>query len=100
MNKKGLVVTKEHSEALEQMDDLSSFAPLHVRTTVRRGRRKLTLQNHHAVLCVRACLDALPDSTQLLYFDTMFHVSRLSEVLRYLHPLASLHPRSGSPHCR
>lgn len=29
-NKKPLVVTKEHPEALEQMDKLTEFAPLHV----------------------------------------------------------------------
>lgn len=34
-----------------------------------------TPQNHHAVLAVRSCLDALPDHTSLLVFDTLFHVS-------------------------
>ncbi|CAK9784412.1 acetate and butyrate kinase [Cutaneotrichosporon oleaginosum] len=71
MNKKGLRVTKEDTRELEQMDALSSFAPLH---------------NHHAVLCVRACLDAVPKSTQLLYFDTLFHQTLPPEVYTYALP--------------
>jgi acetate kinase len=31
-------------------------------------------QNHHAVMAVRSCLDALPDHTSILLFDTLFHV--------------------------
>ncbi|BEI93983.1 uncharacterized protein CcaverHIS019_0604420 [Cutaneotrichosporon cavernicola] len=71
LNKRGLRVTKEDSHELEQMDALSRFAPLH---------------NHHAVLCVRACLDAVPNSTQLLYFDTLFHQTLPPEVYTYALP--------------
>lgn len=73
-NSKGIVVTKEHSEALEQMDALSEFAPLH---------------NHHAVLCVKACLDSLPKSTNLLLFDTLFHHSLPLEAYTYALPAAN-----------
>ncbi|BEI86211.1 hypothetical protein CcaverHIS002_0604980 [Cutaneotrichosporon cavernicola] len=71
LNKRGLRVTKEDSHELEQMDALSRFAPLH---------------NHHAVLCMRACLDAVPNSTQLLYFDTLFHQTLPPEVYTYALP--------------
>ncbi|BEJ17045.1 hypothetical protein CspHIS471_0604460 [Cutaneotrichosporon sp. HIS471] len=74
MNKRGLNVTKQDSHELEQMDTLSRFAPLH---------------NHHAVLCVRACLDAVPNSTQLLYFDTLFHQTLPPEVYTYALPPSS-----------
>lgn len=69
--KKGIKVTKDHTEALEKMDALSAFAPLH---------------NHHAVLCVRACLDALPESTNLLLFDTLFHQTIAQDVYTYALP--------------
>ncbi|WWC88663.1 acetate kinase [Kwoniella dendrophila CBS 6074] len=68
---KGIVVTKEHEEALEEMDKLSEFAPLH---------------NHHAVVAVRSCLDALPDHTSLMVFDTLFHANIPEEVYTYALP--------------
>lgn len=30
LHKEGLVITKDHTEGLEEMDKLSDFAPLHV----------------------------------------------------------------------
>jgi len=51
-----VVVTREHPEALKRMEELSAFAPLH---------------NHHAVLTVKAVLDALPKAKNLLCFDTL-----------------------------
>ncbi|WRT67973.1 acetate kinase [Kwoniella shivajii] len=68
---KGITVTKEHEEALEEMDKLSEFAPLH---------------NHHAVVAVRSCLDALPHHTSLMVFDTLFHASLPEEVYTYALP--------------
>ncbi|KAL1413135.1 hypothetical protein Q8F55_000884 [Vanrija albida] len=70
-NTAGLVVTADHREALDQMDALSEFAPLH---------------NHHAVLGVKACLDVLPDHTSLLLFDTLFHQTIPPEVYTYALP--------------
>ncbi|BGP08718.1 hypothetical protein JCM10049v2_004567 [Rhodotorula toruloides] len=49
---------KEEKEVLEQMEQVSSFAPLH---------------NHHAMLIVKECLERLPDATSVLCFDTLFH---------------------------
>ncbi|WVW84889.1 acetate kinase [Kwoniella bestiolae CBS 10118] len=68
---KGIIVTKEHEEALEEMDKLSEFAPLH---------------NHHAVVAVRSCLNALPQHTSLMVFDTLFHASIPEEVYTYALP--------------
>ncbi|BGP00102.1 acetate kinase [Rhodotorula toruloides ATCC 204091] len=49
---------KEEKEVLDQMEQVSSFAPLH---------------NHHAMLIVKECLEHLPDATSVLCFDTLFH---------------------------
>ncbi|KAK8858766.1 acetate kinase [Kwoniella newhampshirensis] len=68
---RGIVITKEHAEGLAEMDKLSEFAPLH---------------NHHAVLAVRSCLDALPEHTSLLLFDTLFHQTIPPEVYTYAIP--------------
>ncbi|WWC70956.1 acetate kinase [Kwoniella pini CBS 10737] len=68
---KGITVTKEHEEALEEMDKLSEFAPLH---------------NHHAVVAVRSVLDALPHHTSLMVFDTLFHSTIPEEVYTYALP--------------
>ncbi|WWC62791.1 acetate kinase [Kwoniella dejecticola CBS 10117] len=68
---KGIIVTKEHEEALEEMDKLSEFAPLH---------------NHHAVVAVRSVLDALPNHTSLMVFDTLFHATIPEEVYTYALP--------------
>lgn len=46
----------------------------------------LRLQNHNAVLAVRACLDALPDHTSVLLFDTMFHQTLPEEIYTYAIP--------------
>jgi len=75
LHKEGLVITKDHTEGLDEMDKLSDFAPLHVsyRSLLLR-HRQLTSKNHHAVLAVKACLEALPNHTSLLLFDTLFHV--------------------------
>jgi acetate kinase len=78
LHKEGLVITKDHTEGLDEMDKLSDFAPLHVSYDVRFvGGFQLISQNHHAVLAVKACLEALPNHTSLLLFDTLFHVSSL-----------------------
>lgn len=37
-------------------------------------------QNHSAVLAVKACLDALPNHTSILLFDTLYHVNQTSEI--------------------
>jgi hypothetical protein len=76
-HKEGIVITKEHSEGLTEMDKLSEFAPLHVRCsdTESPTRAAADIQNHHAVLAVRSCLEALPKHTSILLFDTLFHVS-------------------------
>ena len=44
------------------------------------------MQNHHAVLAVRSCLDALPDHTSLLVFDTLFHHTIPPETYTYALP--------------
>jgi acetate kinase len=76
LHKEGIVITKDHTEGLEEMDKLSDFAPLHVSRTTQMTRHRVMAdsQNHHAVLAVKACLDALPNHTSLLLFDTLFHV--------------------------
>lgn len=43
---------------LQEMDEVSTFAPLH---------------NHHAMLIVRACLEKFPLVRNVLAFDTLFH---------------------------
>ena len=72
-----LVITKDSTKDVEQMDRLSSFAPLH---------------NHHAVLVVKSrsavvisssyelnafapteILETLPETQNVLCFDTLFH---------------------------
>nr|WPS94677.1 acetate kinase [Naematelia aurantialba] len=70
-HKSGIRITKDHTEGLQEMDKLSTFAPLH---------------NHHAVLAVRACLNALPDHTSLLLFDTLFHQTIPPETYTYALP--------------
>ncbi|WVQ96531.1 acetate kinase [Kwoniella sp. CBS 9459] len=70
-HKSGIQVSKHHQEALEEMDKLSEFAPLH---------------NHHSVLAVRSCLDALPHHTSLMVFDTLFHQTIPPEVYTYALP--------------
>jgi acetate kinase len=77
LHKEGIVITKDHTEGLEEMDKLSDFAPLHVSRMVKLPSQWVAAdcQNHHAVLAVKACLDALPNHTSLLLFDTLFHVS-------------------------
>ncbi|EIW70960.1 acetate kinase [Tremella mesenterica] len=72
-HEKGLVITKDHTEGLDEMDKLSEFAPLH---------------NHHAVLAVRSCLEALPDHTSFLAFDTLFHQTIPPETYTYALPPA------------
>ena len=74
-HKKGIIITKEHDEGLGEMDKLSEFAPLHVSAAPGTHHSKADKQNHHAVLAVRSCLEALPDHTSILLFDTLFHVS-------------------------
>ncbi|WVQ85013.1 acetate kinase [Cryptococcus sp. DSM 104549] len=68
---KGIRISKGHEEGLQEMDALSEFAPLH---------------NHRAVLAVRSCLDALPNHTSLLLFDTIFHQTIAPEVYTYALP--------------
>ncbi|KAM0748827.1 acetate kinase [Meredithblackwellia eburnea MCA 4105] len=51
---------KGEKETLEKMDQVSDFAPLH---------------NHHAMLIVKKCLDALPNAFSVLCFDTLFHTT-------------------------
>ncbi|WVR09779.1 acetate kinase [Kwoniella sp. DSM 27419] len=70
-HKTGITVTKEHEEALGEMDKLSEFAPLH---------------NHHSVLAVRSCLDALPKHSSLMVFDTLFHQTIPPETYTYALP--------------
>ncbi|KAK1925863.1 Acetokinase family-domain-containing protein [Papiliotrema laurentii] len=70
-HKEGIVITREHDEGLAEMDKLSEFAPLH---------------NHHAVMAVRSCLDALPDHTSILLFDTLFHQTIPKETYTYALP--------------
>ncbi|KAL7420760.1 hypothetical protein Q5752_004712 [Cryptotrichosporon argae] len=70
-HKRGLRITREHAEGLQEMDKLSEFAPLH---------------NHAAVLGVKACLKHLPDHTSLLLFDTLFHQTIPEEVYTYALP--------------
>ncbi|KAH7105202.1 acetate kinase [Auriculariales sp. MPI-PUGE-AT-0066] len=53
-----VVIYKGHEEGLEMLDKLSEFAPLH---------------NHRAVTTVHSCLQHLPNSKQVLLFDTLFH---------------------------
>lgn len=53
------------------MEKLSEFAPLH---------------NHTAVLAIKATLSALPDSTSVLLFDTLFHQTIESEIYTYAIP--------------
>jgi len=73
-----VVVTKDHTEALAKMEELSAFAPLH---------------NHHAVLTVKAVLEALPKAKNLLCFDTLFHTSIPPHI--YTYPIAQ--PEHDSP---
>ncbi|GAA5931580.1 hypothetical protein JCM3775_006893 [Rhodotorula graminis] len=49
---------KEEQNVLDQMEEVSSFAPLH---------------NHHAMLIVKECLEHLPEAYSVLCFDTLFH---------------------------
>ncbi|ORX37225.1 Acetokinase family-domain-containing protein [Kockovaella imperatae] len=70
-HKRGIRISKGHEEGLAEMDALSEFAPLH---------------NHHAVLAVRSCLDALPNHTSLLLFDTLFHQTIPPETYTYAIP--------------
>ena len=74
-HKEGIVITREHDEGLGEMDKLSEFAPLHVSAACGTLQIHAHRQNHHAVLAVRSCLEALPDHTSILLFDTLFHVS-------------------------
>ncbi|KIO22490.1 hypothetical protein M407DRAFT_15680 [Tulasnella calospora MUT 4182] len=60
-----------HTEGLDLLDKLSDFAPLH---------------NHRAVEVVKFCLEHLPNSRQILCFDTLFHHTLLKHV--YTYPLA------------
>ncbi|KAG8785671.1 hypothetical protein FRC12_017288 [Ceratobasidium sp. 428] len=66
-----------HEDGLEKMDALSAFAPLH---------------NHFAVQVVRFCLEHIPNSRQILLFDTMFHSTLPPHI--YTYPLA---PSSRKP---
>lgn len=50
------------------------------------------IQNHHAVLCVKACLESLPSATNLLLFDTLFHQTLPPEVYTYALPPAPEEP--------
>ncbi|EJD54191.1 acetate kinase [Auricularia subglabra TFB-10046 SS5] len=66
-----MIIYKGHEEGLELLDKLSEFAPLH---------------NHRSVTTVRSCLQHLPNSTQVLCFDTLFHASLPPHI--YTYPLA------------
>ncbi|KAG9074260.1 hypothetical protein FS749_014216, partial [Ceratobasidium sp. UAMH 11750] len=66
-----------HEDGLQKMDALSAFAPLH---------------NHFAVQVVRFCLKHIPNSRQILLFDTMFHLTLPPHI--YTYPLA---PSSETP---
>ncbi|KAK4705701.1 acetate kinase, partial [Phenoliferia sp. Uapishka_3] len=50
----------EEQSTLDQMDEVSDFAPLH---------------NHHAMLIVKTCLTSLPEASSVLLFDTLFHTT-------------------------
>ncbi|CED84592.1 acetate kinase [Phaffia rhodozyma] len=66
-----ITVTKKHQEGLKEMEKLSEFAPLH---------------NHNAVLAIQATIDALPESTSILLFDTLFHQTLGPEIYTYAVP--------------
>ncbi|KAG8683001.1 hypothetical protein FRC08_014588 [Ceratobasidium sp. 394] len=66
-----------HEDGLQKMDALSAFAPLH---------------NHFAIQVVRFCLKHIPNSRQILLFDTMFHLTLPPHI--YTYPLA---PSSETP---
>jgi acetate kinase len=84
----GIRITKDHEEGLKEMDKLSEFAPLHVRPHCDScpARNSIYVQNHHAVLAVKSCLEALPNHTSFLVFDTLFHQTIPPEVYTYALP--------------
>ncbi|KAG8960878.1 hypothetical protein FRC03_006046 [Tulasnella sp. 419] len=67
-----------HEEGLTKLEQLSDFAPLH---------------NHRAIQVVKSCLHHLPESHQVLCFDTLFH-STLPEHV-YTYPISE--PPQPSP---
>jgi acetate kinase len=66
---KPVTVTREHQEALQRLEELSAFAPLH---------------NSAAVETVKAVLERLPTAKNLLCFDTLVRIA------------TRLHPPSSS----
>ena len=66
---KPVTVTRDHQEALQRLEELSAFAPLH---------------NSAAVETVKAVLERLPTAKNLLCFDTLVRIA------------TRLHPPSSS----
>lgn len=71
---------KNEQSVLDDMDKVSDFAPLHVRGLSKRFIKNdpeflhlCVLQNHHAMLIVKKCLESLPKASSVLCFDTLFH---------------------------
>ncbi|KAG9093291.1 hypothetical protein FRC06_011578 [Ceratobasidium sp. 370] len=77
-------------EGLKRLDALSAFAPLHASHSFPKAKSPLTeltsLQNHFAIQVVRFCLKHIPNSRQILLFDTMFHSTLPPHI--YTYPLA------------
>ncbi|CAG8503039.1 14138_t:CDS:2 [Funneliformis caledonium] len=59
------------TRALSELDSLSELAPLH---------------NHASVLIIKSCLKELPNSTNYVFFDTLFHQSIPPHVYTYALP--------------
>lgn len=65
---KPLIITNDHQDGLQDMDKLSELAPLH---------------NHHAILTVRCCLKHLSKAKNVLFFDTLFHLTLPAHITTY-----------------
>lgn len=63
-----VVVTREHSEKLKDLDRISAFAPLH---------------NKSALMALEAVLEHLPNAPAVIVFDTLFHRSLPEAVRKY-----------------
>lgn len=55
-------------EVIQQIDDLTPYAPLH---------------NHAEAICMRAFEEVLPDATAIAVFDTAFHTTMPKKAYRY-----------------
>ncbi|KZT52393.1 acetate and butyrate kinase [Calocera cornea HHB12733] len=73
-----MVLWPGHEEGIDLLDKLAEFAPLH---------------NHRSIVVVKACLEHLPASHQVLCYDTLFHQTLAPKI--YTYPISA--PEEAPP---